>query len=75
MQRWHATCVAVITVALQHNFTRGETKMLETIIVILLVLWLVGLVAGETFGGILHLLLVVALIVFLFRLFMGRRAV
>lgn len=46
--------------------------MLETIIVILLVLWLVGLVAGQTFGGILHLLLVVALIVFLIRLFTGR---
>jgi hypothetical protein len=47
--------------------------MLETIIVILLVLWLVGLVAGQTFGGILHLLLVLALVVFLFRLFSGRR--
>lgn len=49
--------------------------MLETIIVILLVLWLVGLVAGETFGGILHVLLIAALIIFLFRLFAGRRAV
>ncbi|HTK26721.1 MAG TPA: lmo0937 family membrane protein [Pyrinomonadaceae bacterium] len=49
--------------------------MLETIIVILLVLWLVGLVAGETFGGILHVLLVAALIVFLFRLLAGRRVV
>ena len=49
--------------------------MLETIIVILLVLWLVGLVAGETFGGILHVLLVAALIIFLFRLFAGRRAI
>jgi uncharacterized membrane protein YtjA (UPF0391 family) len=50
----------------------GGNTMLETIIVILLVLWLVGLVAGQTFGGILHLLLVVALIVFLIRLFTGR---
>jgi hypothetical protein len=49
--------------------------MLETIIVILLVLWLVGLVAGQTFGGILHLLLVLALVVFLVRLFTGRRVV
>jgi hypothetical protein len=49
--------------------------MLETIIVILLVLWLVGLVAGETFGGILHVLLVAALIVFWFRLLAGRRVV
>ncbi|MCD9187806.1 MAG: lmo0937 family membrane protein [Pyrinomonadaceae bacterium] len=49
--------------------------MLETIIVILLVLWLLGLVAGQTFGGILHVLLVVALVVFLIRLLTGRRVV
>lgn len=49
--------------------------MLETIIVILLVLWLLGLVAGQTFGGILHMLLVVAVVVFLVRLLTGRRAV
>lgn len=49
--------------------------MLETIIVILLVLWLLGLVAGQTFGGILHVLLVVALVVFLIRLLTGRKVV
>jgi hypothetical protein len=49
--------------------------MLETIIVILLVLWLLGLVAGQTFGGILHMLLLVAVVVFLVRVFTGRRAV
>jgi len=49
--------------------------MLETIIVILLVLWLLGLVAGQTFGGILHMLLIVAVVVFLVRLLTGRRAV
>ena len=38
--------------------------MLETIIVILLVLWLLGLVAGQTFGGILHVLLLVAVVVY-----------
>lgn len=49
--------------------------MLETIIVILLVLWLLGLIAGQTFGGILHMLLFVAVVVFLVRLLTGRRAV
>jgi hypothetical protein len=49
--------------------------MLETIIVILLVLWLLGLVAGQTFGGILHMLLLVAVVVFVVRIFTGRRAV
>lgn len=49
--------------------------MLETIIVIVLVLWLLGLVAGQTFGGILHTLLFVALVVFVIRILSGRRAV
>jgi hypothetical protein len=49
--------------------------MLWTIITILLVLWLVGLVAGQTFSGLLHLLLVVALVVFVVNLLTGRRVV
>lgn len=49
--------------------------MLETIIVILLVLWLLGLVTNTTVGGFLHLLLLVALVVFVVRLLTGRRAV
>lgn len=49
--------------------------MLETIIVILLVLWLLGVVAGQTFGGILHMLVLVAVVVFVVRMFTGRRAV
>jgi hypothetical protein len=49
--------------------------MLETIIVIVLVLWLIGLVAGQTFGGILHALLLVAAVIFIIRLLTGRRAV
>ncbi|MGI8543445.1 MAG: lmo0937 family membrane protein [Aridibacter sp.] len=49
--------------------------MLETIIVILLVLWLIGLVTSNTFGGVLHLLLVIALVVFVFRLITGRKVV
>ncbi|MDQ3635362.1 MAG: lmo0937 family membrane protein [Acidobacteriota bacterium] len=49
--------------------------MLETIIVILLVLWLIGLVTSNFFGGALHLLLGIALIVFVFRLLTGRKVV
>ncbi|HZI19867.1 MAG TPA: lmo0937 family membrane protein [Pyrinomonadaceae bacterium] len=48
--------------------------MLWTILVILLVLWLVGLVA-DIAGGLIHLLLVVALVIFLVRLLSGRRNV
>ena len=49
--------------------------MLWTIFVILLVLWLVGLVSGATFGGFVHVLLVIAVVVLVFQLLAGRRAV
>jgi len=48
--------------------------MLETIVVLLVILWLLGLVTSYTLGGFIHVLLVVALIVFLFRFIGGRRA-
>ena len=48
--------------------------MLWTILVILLVLWAIGLVA-DVGGGLIHLLLVIAGIVFLFQLLTGRRTV
>lgn len=47
--------------------------MLETIAVVLLVLWLLGLVTSTTLGGFIHLLLVVAIALFLVR-FIGSRA-
>ena len=46
-----------------------------TIAVILLALWLLGLVSSYTVGGLIHLLLVVALVVFLFNFISGRRTV
>ena len=47
--------------------------MLETIIIILLVLWALGLVSSYTMGGFIHLLLVVAVVVILARVIQGRR--
>ena len=44
-----------------------------TIAVILLVLWLLGLVSSYTLGGFIHVLLVVALVVFLVGIIEGRR--
>jgi hypothetical protein len=49
--------------------------MLWTIVLILVVLWLLGLVSGTTVGGLVHLLLVIAIIVVLIRVISGRRAV
>lgn len=48
--------------------------MLYTIAVVLLVLWLLGLVTSFTAGGLLHILLVLAVVVVLFQLISGRRA-
>jgi hypothetical protein len=47
--------------------------MLWTICVILLILWLLGLVSGYTMGGVVHILLVIAIIVIIVRLVQGRR--
>lgn len=47
--------------------------MLWTIVVVLAALWLIGLLSSYTMGGLIHLLLVVAVIVALFSLFSGRK--
>ena len=49
--------------------------MLETLAVILIVLWLLGLVTSHTMGGLVHALLVIAVIVILVRVIQGRGAV
>lgn len=49
--------------------------MLFTLAVILFVLWLLGVVGTYTLGGIIHVLLVTALILFVFGLLSGRRTV
>jgi hypothetical protein len=49
--------------------------MLETIVVILVVLWLLGMVTSYTMGGLLHILLVIALVVVLIRVIQGRRPI
>lgn len=48
--------------------------MLYTIAVILIVLWLLGLVAGASLGGLIHVLLVVAVICIVVNLVQGRRS-
>ena len=49
-----------------------KTVMLETIAIILIVLWLLGLVSSYTMGGFIHILLVAAIIVILVRVIQGR---
>jgi len=52
---------------------KWRKKMLETLAIVLVVLWLVGLVTSYTMGGLIHVLLVVAVIVILIRVIQGRR--
>jgi hypothetical protein len=47
--------------------------MLYTIAVVLLILWLLGLVTSYTLGGVIHVLLVIALVMVLFSFISGRR--
>lgn len=49
--------------------------MLWTLLLILLVLWALGMVTSYTMGGLIHVLLVVAVVVLLFNLVQGRRAI
>jgi len=47
--------------------------MLESIAIILIVLWILGLVSAYTLGGFIHILLVVAVVMILVRVIQGRR--
>jgi hypothetical protein len=47
--------------------------MLETIAIVLVILWLLGFVSSYTMGGLIHILLVIAVVVILIRVIQGRR--
>ncbi len=52
-----------------------ENTVLETLIVILIVLWLLGMVSSYTLGGFIHILLVVAVVILLLRVIRGRQVI
>ncbi len=47
--------------------------MLETIAIVLIILWILGLITSYTMGGVIHILLVTAIVVILVRVIQGRR--
>jgi hypothetical protein len=57
----------------KEHVTNRKERMLWTIFVILLVLWLLGLVSSYTLGGFIHILLVIAIVVLIINLIQGRR--
>jgi hypothetical protein len=55
------------------KFAERRNTMLESIAVILIVLWFLGFVSSYTMGGLIHILLVIAVVVILVRVVQGRR--
>lgn len=47
--------------------------MLETLIVLFVILWLLGMMTSYTMGGLVHILLILAIVTVLFRIIRGRR--
>ena len=56
------------------TYIKRDIIMLTTIAVVLIVLWLLGFLSSYTMGGIIHILLVIAVIMILVRLISGRKA-
>jgi uncharacterized protein DUF5670 len=54
---------------------KGKTAMLYTIAVVLILLWLLGFVSAYTMGGLIHVLLVIAVVVILVRVINGRKPI
>ena len=52
---------------------RKGIPMLQTVAIVLIVLWLLGLVTANTMGGFIHILLVVAIVLVLVRIIQGRK--
>src|SRR5581483_5484785 len=71
-QRWLAPAPNVFTSPVYAG-KKGNRAMLETIAIILLVLWALGLVTSYSMGGFIHILLVVAVVMLLVRVIQGRR--
>jgi predicted ferric reductase len=73
------SCVQALVVSVRLAELKAQPpevkRMLWTIFVILLVLWLLGVVSSYTLGGFIHILLVIALVVLLLQLISGRRPV
>ena len=59
--------------SLYRSTLMGDATVLETIAIVLLVLWLLGLVTSFTMGGLIHAMLVIAIVVILIRVIQGRR--
>ncbi len=71
---WGSCSVAKPRLALLSNLNRN-TLMIQTIAILLLILWLLGVVSSYTLSGFIHILLVVAVVLVLVRIIQGRSPV
>jgi hypothetical protein len=72
--RLYFICLSLVHIAVsQLTASYGEAHMLESIAIILIILWVLGLVSSYTVGGFIHILLVIAVIVIILRVIQGRR--
>jgi hypothetical protein len=62
-------------IAIRPVTSKRKQVMLYTIAVVLLILWLLGLISSFTAGGLLHALLVIAVVLIIFQVVSGRRIV
>jgi len=67
--------MSVITYVALASDTNKQKIMLETIAIVLLVLWLLGIVTSYTIGGFIHILLVLAVALIIYRLVQGKPVV
>jgi hypothetical protein len=63
--------IVAVVASVLHDW-RVEERMLLTLVFVLLLLWLLGLVTSYTLGGVLHVLLVIAIVLFLVHIIQGR---
>lgn len=64
---------SVVHIAVNRRSLMEEVQMLETLAIVLIILWVLGLVSSYTLGGFIHILLVIAAIVIILRVIQGRR--
>jgi hypothetical protein len=70
-KRTDASCAG-----LYHRLAVGkEIILLSTLVIVLVVLWLLGVVTSYTLGGLIHVLLVIAIVVVLLRVIQGRNPI
>jgi hypothetical protein len=65
---------AAVLVEHSVNVKKRRIAMLYTVAVVLIILWLLGLVSSYTMGGLIHILLVIAIVVILLNVISGRKA-